>query len=412
MPNEKPPLIVTPEDAGVMDLSPEELGIVSAGIEHKVEAPSFLEKTISNIPRSLGNVLMHPVGSAPMGAPGAKENFARGEYPEQFQDVLPKIQKFMQHPIDNTVSAIKNTISEHPVESAMGVAALGRQAMPETAAKVDAVVGGAAKGAYNSATEMVPFRYRGHEIDVPKPILGAAAGGGAGWLTHIPGAKEFGAITGGLAPIVKGAYEGGKAGLNEFGRVVAPERPLPAWMTEPDINVKPNLSDVPIGPVNKPVLPSGRTVGRLQETPATAPETPPVQAVARLSTLQPETPPAAPNAPKAQETAPEKSVSEGENVVKSTENTQETPDQWTWEALKDQHGQAAVDRVKAKYSDLASRLKAAKISLETFLDLPQEAKDAIVQSPKHSTQPNRPKYSNGYNPKYENLFKELHGQSE
>jgi len=100
---------------------------------------------------------------------------------------------------------------------------------------------------------------------------------------------------------------------------------------------------------------------------------------------------------------------EGQSIGVKPENIQTEPDQWTWETLKEKHGQDAVDKVRAKYSDLADRVKASNMSLQDFLDLPQEAKDAIVKVPKHPTKANRSKYSSGFNPRYTDLFKEIHG---
>src|SRR5690348_5354865 len=220
-------LISVPDDA-----TPDEIDQIASGGQTPVKPPSFIDKTISNIPSSLGRVITHPYGEG-MPMP-AKENYARGEYPPQFQDVLPGIKRFVQHPIDTTIGAVKGAVSEAPVETALGVAALGRQAMPETAGKIGAVTLGAAKGAFKDATEMVPFRRFGHEVSVPRPLLGAAAGELAGWMSHIPHAPVAGAIIGGVTPIIKGAYEGGKAALSDF-RAAPVEPRIPAWMTESDI---------------------------------------------------------------------------------------------------------------------------------------------------------------------------------
>lgn len=103
--------------------------------------PSRLDKTISNIPSSLIRTVTNPYGEgAPM---PARENYNRGEYPEQFQDVYPKVKKFFEHPVDNTISAVKDQFTENPVGTGLGAAALVRGAAPEFAGNVDkAVTGG------------------------------------------------------------------------------------------------------------------------------------------------------------------------------------------------------------------------------------------------------------------------------
>lgn len=256
---------------------------------------------------------------------------------------------------------------------------------------------------------------KGLKVAAPGLAGGAAMIGGGEILSQIPGmgeAARFGLGYPGARQIGKSIHEGFNVARNNFGNsksVTPPGPPSNKWM-QGDVNVKPDLSDVQIGPVGKPTLPSGRMVGKPVIAPNAAPEVQPTAPVTEPSTQVPpatETPQAT---PKAQETAPEKATSEPVKDMKSEEN--DPNKQYSWAAIKEKYGQDRVDTTKAKLKDLSDRLKAAEIPLDKFLKLPQEAQDAIVKIPKHATQTNRPKYSSGFHKGYSDLLKELHGQSE
>lgn len=177
--------------------------------------------------------------------------------------------------------------------------------------------------------------------------------------------------------------------------------------SRPDIINRPE--DIPVGPVAKPVLASGRKPGSLatQEMPVVGLETKPNALVKPEPTLQPEMPVIEPEAPKAQETPPEKPISEVPKDEKKPEN-KDTNKQYSWDEIKEKYGSERVNSTKNKLKDLSDRLKAAEIPLEKFLNLPQEAQDALVKIPKHPTQPNRSKYSTGFHKGYSDLLKEIH----
>lgn len=98
---------------------------------------------------------------------------------------------------------------EEPVSQALGAATMA--VGPEAAKAAPTALKGAAKGAISEATTMVPLRRYGIPISVPKPVATAAAGGAAARLMGLP--HEAGAIVGGAAPIVTGAFRGAKAAL-------------------------------------------------------------------------------------------------------------------------------------------------------------------------------------------------------
>ena len=88
------------------------------------------------------------------------------------------------------------------------IAATGRGL--ETAAKV---ARGAAGGAFDAATEMVPFRKFGIPISVPKPLVTGPAGAAAAAALGLP--RELGGVVGAASPIVAGAVRGARAALAE-----------------------------------------------------------------------------------------------------------------------------------------------------------------------------------------------------
>lgn len=223
--------------------------------------------------------------------------------------------------------------------------------------------------------------------------------------TDLPGGQDL------------GAAERLKKQLNKFSKSETGSS-NPEKMKQIYDNLRLAISEDPT-PTSYSDFPSARKVGPV-EMPNAAPETPQAGPVAPInkpiipsSGLTPkggEVEPGGRPTEVATEVIKPGTGAPGDfNGPKLADEAKQEPDQWTWESLKDQHGQAAVDRVRAKYSDLADRLKSSNMSLQEFLDLPQETKDQIVQVPRHPTNPKRPKYSSGYNPKYENLFKEIHG---
>ena len=88
------------------------------------------------------------------------------------------------------------------------IAATGRGL--ETAAKV---ARGAAGGAFDAATEMVPFRKFGIPVSVPKPLVTGPAGAAAAAALGLP--RELGGVVGAASPIVAGAVRGARAALAE-----------------------------------------------------------------------------------------------------------------------------------------------------------------------------------------------------
>ncbi len=137
--------------------------------------------------------------------------------------------------------------------------------------KPSAIIKGAGQGAKAALTDSIPITRYGHTLNVPKPLAGMAAGEAMGYGFHAltPHAPEIGAGLGAVAPVIKGAYEGGKAGLAEYK---AAQR-VPISRSPQTISDVPETPDMPVGPTTKPVLPSGRRV------PTAGAETRPVQAV-------------------------------------------------------------------------------------------------------------------------------------
>ena len=87
---------------------------------------------------------------------------------------------------------------------------------------------GAVTGAVKGAFEPVPVRRFGIPIKVPKVLVTAPAGAAAAWSVGLP--KEVGAVVGGTAPFVTGAFRGVRGALAE--RAAARARPAPAGAPE------------------------------------------------------------------------------------------------------------------------------------------------------------------------------------
>jgi hypothetical protein len=112
-------------------------------------------------------------------------------------------------------------ISEGKIPEAVGTAAalafpgVAKEVAPsrEALASAGTAARGAAKGAYQAATETVPLTKLGVEVSLPKPLVTGAAAATAARVVGLP--HELGAVVGAAAPIVKGAVEGAKAALAE-----------------------------------------------------------------------------------------------------------------------------------------------------------------------------------------------------
>jgi len=225
---------------------------------------SGFKQALQNIPGSLANAVSHPTFpgmpiSQPVTAPGEE----LGPTPEKVGRELQSFARPFMHPVE--------ALKEDPVGTTLGAAQIlhGGQGKPQQVAM------GAAKGAAKGATEMVPFSRYGHKMNLPASLVGAAGGELMGYGFHAlsPKAPLIGAAIGGSIPLIRGAYRGGREALND---IRSSERtPDTKWMEGPVAPL--GNSDVPVGPIVKPELPSGRKVGKPSEVPVPGAETLPVE---------------------------------------------------------------------------------------------------------------------------------------
>src|ERR1035437_310199 len=164
--------------ADLSQLSDDQLGVYrdmmtkkqSTPVSAPASQPSFLNKTISNIPGSLMNAVTHPT------FPGMPMGDTTGGKPATFEDfkanTWPKIKNFAQHPIEG----IKDTISSDPVGSALTAAALGRGAFPGAAAKVESAI-----------SRPVSAIGQGIKVAAPQVLGGGAMIAGGEALANVPG---------------------------------------------------------------------------------------------------------------------------------------------------------------------------------------------------------------------------------
>lgn len=104
--------------------------------------------------------------------------------------------------------------ASHLIGDAAGLSTGGSSFMD----KPSAVLSGAASGAKAALTDSIPITRYGHTLNLPKPLAGMAAGEamGYGFRSISPHAPEIGAGIGAVAPVIKGAYEGGKTALSDY----------------------------------------------------------------------------------------------------------------------------------------------------------------------------------------------------
>lgn len=137
-----------------------------------------------------------------------------------------------------------------------------------------AVVKGAIQGGVKAGVEPLPVDGPGYlshllrllPFPIPASVALAAAGAGGGRLLGGPEGEVFGAAGGALAPVVKGAVQGGKRALSDIraARRVPPSTPdyMPAAPGGAEIG--PGLPpDVDTSAVPKVSLPSGREPGSI-----------------------------------------------------------------------------------------------------------------------------------------------------
>ncbi len=80
---------------------------------------------------------------------------------------------------------------------------------PEAAASAGRAIAGGARGAFDAATETVPLKRYGVDINVPVPVASGAAGAATARMVGLPG--SVGGTIGAAAPIIKGAIKGARA---------------------------------------------------------------------------------------------------------------------------------------------------------------------------------------------------------
>lgn len=166
---------------------------------------SRLRQGFSNIPYGIANNAINLAKGPQMG--GGIQRDSSGKM-DINADIRPLI-NMVNHPVES--------LTTNPIETTQAAVMAGK-GLKETI--TNPVVQGAAKGAYSEATDMVPFNRYGHHMSIPKPLLGAAAGETAGYMAHAlhPNLPIAGAAIGAAFPIIRGAYRGGKAALEE-GRI-------------------------------------------------------------------------------------------------------------------------------------------------------------------------------------------------
>lgn len=145
----------------------------------------------------------------------------------------------------------------------MGLAGKGLGAIPGT--RMGAALSGAAKGGWEGATDMVPSTHwpMSQLPSLPAPVAGGVTGAAIGkYLGGQPG-EVAGGMIGAGAPIVRGAWQGGKQALKRFGADI-PKPPV-----EPTVAAPP----VPAPSAAEQSLPGGKAVIADDQIPVKAHET-------------------------------------------------------------------------------------------------------------------------------------------
>lgn len=396
--NERPSIMLSPEDAGVMNLSPEELGIVGSGIEiTKMPVPqpeglkggpSRFREMLANVPSSLMNAITHPTfPGMPIGQPSQNEGEPLGPTPEKLGREIGNFAKPFIHPLES--------MTEDPVGTSLGAAQIlhGGQGKPQKVAME------AAKGAVKTGTEITPYRVFGHDFRLPAFMAGAAGGELASYPLHgaVPHAATAGAAIGASAPFIRGAYQAGKKAIKDVYHPV--EGPSTKWMEGPVAPL--GESDVPVGPLPKPSLPSGRKV------PITGTETPQVEPLTGKAT------PGNQRAT-ALQSAPKEATSEGTKP-------QEAPkEKSVYERLAEEGIKKRALDAENKYNDIYNELIKGKMTPDEVRELASspeklammDYKIKSLRHPEGHPKVGKKKYGGGMNPgMIEELAKRLEKES-
>lgn len=287
---------------------------------------SGTDRMIENIPGSLYKAVTHPT------FPGMPVGQGDATHPATFEDfkekTLPKVIETVKHPLN----AIKNSFIDDPVGAGLTAAAMGRGTFPNTAGALEGAVSGGARAAagevrpllsrwspFMHPAKMIPDLYdsagnviRGAKegaFGPPKPspfesraVKTLPSSGGQAFNpkeTGIEGTviphqateeldpKLFNKFRDQQTPSVGGrSFDPVNTGITqppfELTKPGPPmSKPVQKSLNVPNVS---NLSDMPVGPTVKPVLPSGRRV------PSAAPETLPSKPVTRQATQGPSNP--------------------------------------------------------------------------------------------------------------------------
>lgn len=195
------------------------------------------------------------------------------------QDIIPSMDRFVQHPIDVTLESLKNLpafigglesgdpetwgalASQAPLALIPGVRALPEGIVTDAGT----MAGRALKEGAKAAVAPTSIRLKGLPIELPQipaSLSGMMVGGEAGHL--IPGMGEFGpaigAGIGGLAPIIRGMVTGGRDAIAEIRKQrlqdATPRYQAPYPTSAEASPQPPTASSIPSS------LPSGRKVGK------------------------------------------------------------------------------------------------------------------------------------------------------
>ena len=368
-------------------------------------APSRLSQAATNLPYSIVNSIGNLASGPQMGGGVSRDEQGHVDLNAGLHPLINSVKQMSFDPLID--AAVGDPVGA--VQTVGGIRAGVKEPSIAPVAK------GAARGAYQGATEMIPFSRWGHNVNVPAPLAGAAAGELMGWPFSgiVPHAPVIGAAIGGVAPIVKGAIRGARDvsnAMNEVPRTVVkppiqeplPEsRQLPA--AKPPIITEPPEGDTgdwwmhnripgdtsgPIEPTLPQAYPQGMAVA--------APETRPVKPLPTPGTQVPETPATRPSTfdtseqpeqitetPKIRENIPENPL--GRQNVRTEEQNLLPP------VDKEAKAQSIRDANETnKDKNLIADLKAANISKQDWMQKSPEERASITRGLTHEADVNYP----------------------
>jgi hypothetical protein len=339
-----------------------------------------MSEMIGNIPGSLKRTLTHPTfPGMPVGGANIQPGEDVGYTKEKFmsQD-WPKIKNFAQHPIES----IKDYVTSNPVESALGVAAIGRGAAPQTAAKVENYIG-----------PRVSAVAKGVKAGVPDILSGGAMIGAGELMGQLPGMQWPARIAfdyPGARAVAHGMHKGFNTTKTEWGNI-GKVNPLEAKTNTPK---SPDIApEMPVKPLGQPV----------PETPTSAVTTLPVQPVntpgtqvPRPGTVAPITPPdiakkpiipelketvkGTPDMPLATEVIKPNTQPPGEKLIPDEVKTDPMTEIRNKELIA---AEIRAQNAKAKYDDIINYMRKEGVTKKQFAEMTPEERSARVKDMLH-----------------------------